>query len=786
MFFTQKKLPIRPITEQCSLLYKKYIVNYYNINWYIFFSAMAKKQQGNNPATKLISELRALAEQHLLRNQSDAPDLSSSPEEMRKIIHELAVHQVELQMQQDELIHSRTQLEKSLDSYTDLYDFAPLGYITLNHDSKILEANLTASTILGVERSRLQGLLDLKTFIVPADYMVLDALLEKVFKKRVTSACEVMLLSDDTQPSQRKNSLPGRILRIDTSMSDNSFSCKAILSDITAQKSAENEIHRLNRALLATNKCNEALIHTSDEYALLQKICSLIVETGGYRMAWVGYAEKGKHKNVLAVAHAGFEDGYLDKARITWADTPLGQGPTGTAIRTGESCIMRDIHNNPLFQSWREEAVKRGYTSVQSLPLKTDHEIFGAITIYSEIPFAFNAKETELLKALADNLAFGITTLRNRKAHEEVENQNRKLSVAIERSSVIFIVTDSQGNIEYTNPRFTEVTGYTDEEVRGKNPRILKSGLMPLTIYQDLWQTILSGVSWRGELQNRKKNGDLYWGLAAITPIYNSGGAISSFVTVMEDITSEKKYLQELSDAKEKAEESDRLKSAFLANISHEIRTPMNGILGFSELLKEPQLSSKDQSEYIDLIQQSGRRMLNLISDLVDISRIDAKETTLQITKTPLNTLLLDLQTLFSLEAQKKGLRLHCSPGLSDSESIIETDSDKLRQILSNLIQNALKFTTKGGIDFGYTRKENTLEFYCIDSGIGLPVENREKIFDRFHQINTTLTRNHEGSGLGLSISRAFVQLLGGTLTVNSIEGAGSTFTFTLPYTPSC
>jgi signal transduction histidine kinase/CheY-like chemotaxis protein len=240
----------------------------------------------------------------------------------------------------------------------------------------------------------------------------------------------------------------------------------------------------------------------------------------------------------------------------------------------------------------------------------------------------------------------------------------------------------------------------------------------------------------------------------------------------------------DITDRKQAAEESDRLKSAFLANISHEIRTPMNGIIGFSELLKDPLLSGEEQSEYLSLIQQSGNRMLALINDLMAISKIDARELKLQQTETPLNRLMQDLLAFFKLQADKKGLRLTLSKGLSDEASIISIDSLKLNQILTNLIQNALKFTNKGGIDIGYTRNDGTLHFFVIDSGIGIPGENKNRIFDRFHQVDNSLTRNHEGAGLGLSISKALVEMLGGSIKVESVEGAGSSFSFTIPYNP--
>ncbi|NTW56808.1 MAG: PAS domain S-box protein [Chlorobiaceae bacterium] len=364
---------------------------------------------------------------------------------------------------------------------------------------------------------------------------------------------------------------------------------------------------------------------------------------------------------------------------------------------------------------------------------------------------------------------------------KHAEKQLRKLSTAIEQSPVTVIITDLSGNIEYVNPAFTKHTGYEKNDVLGCNEKILHSGLMPKEINEEIWQTILSGGVWHGELYNRKKSGELYWEEAVISPIVNEKGVISNFVSVKEDITEKKKLWTELIASKEKAEESDRLKTAFLANISHEIRTPMNGILGFAELLKEPELTGEEQAEFLELILQSGERMLSLINDLIDISRIEAGETFIQISETPVNSLLRDLHAFFKPQAEKKGLSLECSNALSDSESIIDTDRKKILQILTNLIQNALKFTHKGTIAFGYEKTGDTLEFFVSDTGIGIPKAMQEKIFDRFRQLDNSLTRNHEGSGLGLCISKAYIEMLGGAITLESKEGIGSTFRFTIP-----
>ncbi len=364
------------------------------------------------------------------------------------------------------------------------------------------------------------------------------------------------------------------------------------------------------------------------------------------------------------------------------------------------------------------------------------------------------------------------------------EKELKKLSVALQQSPVVVSITDALGNIEYINPTFTKLTGYTFEEVKGKNPSMLQSGLMPKELYENLWKTILSGNVWHGEFHNRKKNGDLYWEDAFISAITDEKGTITSFVAVKEDITEKKKLWNELVAAKDNAEVSDRLKTAFLANMSHEIRTPMNGIIGFTELLKEPHLSGQEQQEYIALIQQSGERMMTLINDIIEISRIDAKETVLELSETPLNELLEHLYRSFITKAESKGLQLYWNPGLRDSDSIIETDAKKLELILTNLLQNALKFTHHGHISFGYTKKDDMLEFYVDDTGVGIPEDMKEKIFDRFRQVDNSLSRLHEGIGLGLSITKTYIEMLGGGIHVEPCKCGGSKFFFTLPYNP--
>jgi hypothetical protein len=370
---------------------------------------------------------------------------------------------------------------------------------------------------------------------------------------------------------------------------------------------------------------------------------------------------------------------------------------------------------------------------------------------------------------------------------KQAEEQLLKLSQAVEQSPVSIILTDIKGNVEYANPKTLKITDYTLEEIKGKNPRIFSSGEKPKNDYKNLWETILSGKEWRGEFHNKKKNGDLYWEIASISPIINEKGEIINFLAVKEDITENKQILKDLIVAKEHAEESDRLKSAFLANMSHEIRTPMNGILGFAGLLKEPGLSGEKQQKYIKIIEKSGDRMLNIINNIVDISKIESGTMNINNTETDINEKIENLYQFFKPEAEAKNIQFSVEKTLPKNEALIKTDSEKVYAVLSNLLKNAIKFTNEGKIEFGVgvtnsPKGQKQLQFFIKDTGIGIP-ENRQKaIFERFIQADIVDKMAIQGAGLGLSISKAYVEMLGGKIWVESEEGIGSAFYFTIPW----
>ncbi len=298
-----------------------------------------------------------------------------------------------------------------------------------------------------------------------------------------------------------------------------------------------------------------------------------------------------------------------------------------------------------------------------------------------------------------------------------------------------------------------------------------------------------TGTPYQIELKTIRKDGNNGWMWARGDAIINTEGKITEIWGTVQDITERKQIEDELQKAKERAEEADHLKSAFLANMSHEIRTPMNGILGFAEILKEPDLTGAEQQKYIGIIEKSGNRMLNIINDIIDISKIEAGLMKLDIRESNVNEQIEYIYTFFKPEVEAKGMRLSFRNTLPAKEAMIITDREKLYAIFTNLVKNAIKYTPAGSIEFGYNLVEtlhatSLLHFYVKDTGIGIPKDRQEAIFERFVQADIEDKKARQGAGLGLAITKSYIVMLGGKIWVESQEGIGSTFYFTLPYNP--
>ncbi|HUZ45739.1 MAG TPA: PAS domain S-box protein [Terriglobia bacterium] len=362
------------------------------------------------------------------------------------------------------------------------------------------------------------------------------------------------------------------------------------------------------------------------------------------------------------------------------------------------------------------------------------------------------------------------------------EMERLQLMKAIEQATEAIVITDPAGLIQYVNPAFTVITGYSSEEVLKRNPRILKSGVQSAEFYQDLWRTITSGKFWQGEIINRRKDGSLYPEWMTISPVVDSAGALASYIAVKHDDTQRKKAEADLREAKESAEVASRAKSEFLATMSHEIRTPMNGIIGMTDLALDTELTP-EQREYLEMVKQSGDALLTLINDILDFSRIEAGKFALDITEFDLDDCLTAIAKTFAPRAHQKGLELSYQ-FQPDVPKTLVGDPSRLRQIVINLLGNAIKFTERGEVVLrveteSLEASKALLHFAVRDTGAGIPPDKQEMIFEAFTQADSSMTRKYGGTGLGLTISSKLAHMMGGKIWVKSELGVGSTFHFT-------
>jgi PAS domain S-box-containing protein len=428
------------------------------------------------------------------------------------------------------------------------------------------------------------------------------------------------------------------------------------------------------------------------------------------------------------------------------------------------------------------------------------------ISIGVEIIFAgkrrfIAANQQQMLTLLIST--YEAAVLKNREllnTQEELQTMNEQLEEMVEERTValkkneqkyldlydnaptMFMSVEYQtGIVIDCNETLLKKTGFKRSEVIGNHfsiryhPNSIEQAKKNFQLFNE------TGEIEDSELELITVSGEKVPVLMNSTAVRDENGNILHGRSVLQDITKLKQTEEELLFAKDKAEESDRLKSAFLANMSHEIRTPMNGILGFSQLLSDRDVSDQERDKYIEAIDKSTHQLLHIITDILDISKIEAKQETIRRTAFNLNELLDEVIVFFSPMANQKNLSLLYVKNQSFDESKIISDPVKLRQVLTNLIGNAVKFTEKGAIELKVISSDDKIYFSVKDSGIGIDPTLHNVIFDRFRQVELTYSRKYGGSGLGLSLAKSYIEMMGGTIGLNSVPGQGSTFLFDIP-----
>ncbi|MGO4819153.1 response regulator [Flavobacterium sp. W22_SRS_FP1] len=415
-----------------------------------------------------------------------------------------------------------------------------------------------------------------------------------------------------------------------------------------------------------------------------------------------------------------------------------------------------------------------------------------------------NSRNTDCYKLQQDynslKQQFDAITDKNQFNENKINHINKKLTESLENMSDAFVAVNNDWEYTFVNQKAAQMIGKKPEEIIGK------------TVWVSFPEAIGTPYhkAWYKAMKTKKQiNFEDYY---APLQIWIENRIIPSkegLVVFFQDITQRKldeqktedlntklktrnrelyqsiiqiqKINTELIYAKEKAEESDYLKSTFLANMSHEIRTPMNGILGFTELLKEPRLTGVEQQEYIKVIEKSGNRMLNIINDIVSISKLESGQVNLSLKKTSIKDQIQVQYDFFKLEAEQKNIELIINNSLNGNDCFIRTDEEKINAILSHLLKNAIKFTDNGSIEIGCFKNDTTVTFYVKDSGIGINSTKLDLIFERFRQEDDSLNRNYDGAGLGLYIAKSYVNLLGGKIWAANNTDSGAIFYFEVP-----
>lgn len=465
----------------------------------------------------------------------------------------------------------------------------------------------------------------------------------------------------------------------------------------------------------------------------------------------------------------------------------------------GQSLFIESVPELPA-GNLRDILEPQGINSLIAVPLMDGNKCRGFIGMDTVgVDRQFGVEELEMLRFFAQLLV----SLDQRR---QTDSTLRKLSLAVEQSSEAIIITDVNGKIEYVNDTFTRQSGFERQEVLGHTPSLLSSGKTSRELYEQMWRALRAGKAWKGQFLNRHKQGHEYYVFSIITPLSNPSNEITHFVAVNEDITEKKRIGQELdrhrhqleeiviqrtSDlqlAKEVAEQASKAKSEFLANMSHELRTPLNSVLGMSEVLQMGDVYgplNDRQFNALEQIRESGQHLLKLISEILDLSRIEAGKFTLDLK--PLNAAEAAISALRLMEqtAQAKNIQLDYRQGVDVQGVTIVADEQRVRQILFNLLGNAIKFTPAGGqvsLQLRLDRVAGRVLMAVSDTGEGIPLDAQSKLFQPFTQFETSTTKKHAGSGLGLSIVKRLMDMHGGEVTVRSAVNQGSVFTVYFPW----
>jgi len=565
---------------------------------------------------------------------------------------------------------------------------------------------------------------------------------------------------------------------------------QSIVRDITERKRTEEGLRRATRAMRVLSASNQAVVRSGDEARLYLDICEAATGVGGYRLAWIGFAEQDSAKSVRITASSGPATEYLNDLRLTWGEDVWGCGPVGTCIRTAKRAVTNDIEQDPWFQQYCRRVADYGCRSLVALPLHVEGRVMGALAIYAGEPDAFHPEELRLLEELAGDLSYGIESRRVRqsqaRAEEAVLQAAAEFRAVFESTNDAIFITGLDGRHLEVNQAACRSLGYTHDELVGMAIDEMDSpesaAILPLRI-AELRQR---GRACFESVQRRKDGTGVPVELNCRVIDYRHTRAV---LAVARDIGERKRAeaevaarTAEMERARAEAENANRAKSEFLANMSHEIRTPMNGIVATTGLLLDTPLSA-EQRDFAETIGTSADALLAIVSEILEFSRIEAGKIALEQSAFDLVACLAEAAELLAPQARTKGIEYLFRARTSGRW--VTGDAGRIRQIVINLLSNAIKYTDRGTVTLlveGAAAADGRMSFAISvrDTGIGISAQQLPLLFQKFTQLDSSFVKKHEGTGLGLAISRHLTELMGGSLTVESEMGRGATFTISL------
>ena len=701
-------------------------------------------------------------------------------------------------------ISARKQAEMSAARLAAIVESSNDAIVGKDLNSIVTSWNVGAEKMFGYSAEEMIGTSILR--LIPADRQSEETeILEKIKRGEKIRILETLRLTKD----QRLIDVSVAVAPIRDG-AGNIIGASKIARDISAFKAREREVARMSRLYAGLSQINQAIVWSRNREELFHKVCQVLIEHGGFQMAWIGWHDAPAHL-LVPVAKCGDETDYIQKVKVYADDRPEGRGPSGTAFRTGQPYVCNNMYDDPATLPWRTEIKLRGFRASAVFPIRQNGQVSGTLSVYADQPDFFRDKEIALLKEAAGDISFALDNFareeERRKAEFAAQNEKRFSDTMIESMPGILYFYNEQGQFLRWNKNFETVSGYTGDEIAQMHPLNFFSTEERPELQQKIAEVFKKGESFiEASLMNKDGKSMPYF----FTGRRVEFNGMSCLVGMGIDVSERKQAetaLRELNETLESkvaestkemraalihAEAADQIKSAFLATMSHELRTPLNSIIGFTGILLQGLAGplNAEQNKQLGMVQSSARHLLELINDVLDISKIEAEQMEVRAETFDPRAALERVIAIVRPMAEKKGLSLDIS--ISAALGSMLSDRRRVEQILLNLLNNAIKFTERGGVTLSADEISDfraspgsapcaALRLRVTDTGIGIKPDDLATLFQPFRQIDTGLTRQHDGTGLGLAICRRLAVLLEGEISATSTWSKGSEFTVTLP-----